>query len=570
MRSIFSALLLLIVAGMLVSCDSGNTGDFKIRLRLPIDINEVCSYYDADEPDAEDYTYCITEGDQILLEIYSTPDPSEPYVFAQSKLISVEGSSGGKENFIRSLKKGNYYRFFVSVTNANEKLKLTGGLDGIYYDDAKNYSADLFLGATADFVRVVKDRKKYEDTSLRSYFDSAGSRGSAAVALKSGLIYLSGGYSFDYEAVMPNTTVFNMHNLTSSNKDKLRTPVEYHAAALLDDGSQYGKAIIAFGTGDDGSYSSSILSFDPENGSYKTLGTRESVTKAKAITIDGKVYIAGGCNESSASPKIYVVDNKTAAISEFATMTTARCNHAIADMSTVDESGAIIPRILIIGGSSDIDGENPIVGDNMVELAVLGSTKNLPLTDRKGEDSVDLTSNGLVSSAATTLKVDDLDEIQKVVAVVGGHLKDGSEENATIKASKNLYVFSEKSDGSGLIYDVNSAPQGCARPSMAAIGTTEKSPAQYAALNCGTEDLDSDTKATGTQKIFVVQVKRSFDNELNMNVLSASVKESLMDDNRDSENGVILDGPTVVNDIGQAFIFGTEYVYLVSGKSIPY
>jgi hypothetical protein len=43
-----------------------------------------------------------------------------------------------------------------------------------------------------------------------------------------------------------------------------------------------------------------------------------------------------------------------------------------------------------------------------------------------------------------------------------------------------------------------------------------------------------------------------------------------MDENKDSENGVILDGPTVVNDIGQAFIFGTEYVYQISGKSIPY
>jgi len=570
MRSMLSALLLLMIAGMLVSCDSGNTGDFKIRLRLPIDINEVCSYYE-DDPDGEDYTYCITRGDQILLEIYSTPNPAEPYVFAQSKLISVDSSRGGKENFIRSLKEGNYYRFFVSVTNTNEKLKLTGGLDGIYYDDAKNYEVDLFLGATADFVRVVKDRKKYEDTSLRSYFDSSGSRGAAAVALKGGLVYLSGGYSFDYEAVMPNTTVFDMHNLTSSKEDSLRIPLEYHAAALLDDGSPYGKAIIAFGTGDDGSYSSSILLFDPEKGRYRTLESKESVTKAKAITIDGKVYIAGGCNESSSSSKIYVVDNRPPySITEFASMKTARCNHALADVSTVDENNVITPRILIIGGSSDIDGEDPVVGDNIVELAVAGSSTPLPLTDRKGEDSVDLTKNGLVSPAASTLKMDDLGEIQKVVAVIGGHLQDGSDENATIVVSKNLYVFSEKSDGSGIIYDVNSAPQGCARPSMATIGTTEKSPAQYAAVNCGTEDLDTDSKATDTQKIFVVQVKRSFDSELNMNVLSASVKESLMDENRDPENGVILDGPTVVNDLGQAFVFGTEYVYQICGNSIPY
>ena len=43
-----------------------------------------------------------------------------------------------------------------------------------------------------------------------------------------------------------------------------------------------------------------------------------------------------------------------------------------------------------------------------------------------------------------------------------------------------------------------------------------------------------------------------------------------MDENRDPENGVILDGPTVVNDLGQAFVFGTEYVYQICGNSIPY
>jgi len=566
MRSILSTLLLLMIAGMLVSCDSGNTGDFKIRLRLPID-NDVCGIYF--DPDSDDDTYCVLKGDQILMEIYSTPDLGQPYVFAQSKLISVASSRGGKENFIRSLKKGNYYRFFVSVTNANEKLKLTGGLDGIYYDDGKNFDVDLFLGPVADFVRVVKDRKKYEDTSLKSYFDSSGSRGSAAVALKGGLIYLSGGYSFDYEEVMSRTTVFNMHQLSASKEADLRMPLEYHTAALLDDGTQYGKAVIAFGTVEDGNYSSSIMLFDPEKGKYATIDSKESVTKAKAISIGGKVYIAGGCNDSSASAKIYVVDNQPPyTVTEFATLKTARCNHALADVSTVDENDIVTPRILVIGGSTDLDGEEPVVGDDIVELAVAGSTKSLPLKDRNGEDSVEIKTNGLVSPAATTLRMDDLDEIQKVVAVIGGHLKNGSDENATISVSQNIYVFTENSDS--VTYDVNSAPYDCARPSMVAIGTNEKSPAQFAAVNCGTIELGTNSKATDNQTVFVVQVKRSFDNETNMNVLSASGKDTLMNENRDPENGVILDGPTVANDIGQAFVFGTEYVYQISGKSIPY
>lgn len=568
MRSILSALLLLMVTGLLVSCDSGNTGDFKIRLRLPID-DDVCGIYF--DQDSDDDTYCILRDDQILMEIYSTPSPTEPYVFAQSKLISVNSSLGGKENFIRSLKKGNYYRFFVYVTNSNEKLKLTGGIDGIYYDDSKNYEVDLFLGATTDFVRVVKDRKKYESTSLKSYFDSSGSRGSAAVALKGGLVYLSGGYSFDYEMVMNNTTVFDMHHLTSNKEAELQTPLEYHAAALLDDGSEYGKAVIAFGTIDEGSYSNRILVFDPEKGKYATIGTRESVTHSKAISVDGKVYIVGGCNESSASPKIYVVDNQAPyTVTEFASLKTARCNHALADVSTVDADGIVTPRIMVIGGSSDLAGEEPVIGDSIVELAVAGSSTPLPLEDRNGEDSVDLKVNGLIAPAATAIKMDDLDEIEKVVAVVGGYLKDGSDDNAQLLASPNLYVFSEKNNGNGVIYDVNSSPNSCARPSIGAIGTTEKSPAQYAAVNCGTGDLDTDSKATDNQVIFVVQVKRAFDSELNQYVLSASVKDTLMDENRDPENGVILNGPTTVNDLGQAFVFGTEYVYQISGKSVPY
>ncbi|MBR4490664.1 hypothetical protein IKP13_08530, partial [bacterium] len=124
------------LAFLFVACDSGNTGDFKITLKLPVD-DGACQDYDEDEDgeDGTDYTYCINKNDQVLLSIYSKSEIKDDYVHADRKLIRVNSNSGGKEEFIRSLKKGTYYRFFVEVTNKNEKLKLTGGIDGVYYDD---------------------------------------------------------------------------------------------------------------------------------------------------------------------------------------------------------------------------------------------------------------------------------------------------------------------------------------------------------------------------------------------------------------------------------------------------
>lgn len=543
--------------------DTGN--GFKIDLKLPID-NGACYHPD----DGNDMTYCIAEGDTVKLSIYSTTDVSKDYLYDNTFDVPISDNSAedGTFSIAPKLVKKNFYRFYVEIVNSKGSLKMTGGISGFHYLEETPVS--IFLAPAGDFVRVVSNRMKYEDSSLRSYFDSSGSRGAAAVALKGGLIYLSGGYSFDYETTMPNTMIFNMSDLTSADKKDLITPLEYHAAALLDDGTQYGKAIIAFGTSDDGSFSNNILLFDPEEGKYTTIGSKESVTKAKAITIDGKVYISGGCNESTASQKIYAVDNQSPyTIREFASMKTGRCNHVLADISTVDDKGVLTPRILIIGGSSDVDGENPIFGDNMIELATPGSSKAFPISDRKGEDSADLTANGLISPAASTLNMDDLGEVQKVVAVIGGYIKDGSDENASLVISRNIYVFSEKNDESGITYDVNSSAYRCARPSMATIGTTENSSAQYAAVNCGTEELDTDSKATDSQHIFVIKVKRSFNSELNINVLSASVKESLMDENRDPENGVLLNGPVAVDELGNAFIFGTKYVYQVGGYSIP-
>ena len=212
--------LALVFAFMLVSCDSGNTGDFKITLKLPYD-DGICSQYDSDEDNENDYSYCINRNDQVSLVIYSKQSISDEYVYADRKLITADKNDGGKDEFIRSLKKGSYYRFFVEVTNENQKLKLTGGIDGILYDDANNYDVDIFLAPVGDFARVVSDRKRFDENSLESYFDEDGSKGSAAVAFKDGSIYMAGGYDFAEDSVVKRAVVFDMKTGAGSNGRRL-------------------------------------------------------------------------------------------------------------------------------------------------------------------------------------------------------------------------------------------------------------------------------------------------------------------------------------------------------------
>ncbi|HQN71965.1 MAG TPA: kelch repeat-containing protein [bacterium] len=563
MKNTFFLLLTLVAAFLLVSCEAGDTGNFKIRLRLPIEENN--NFCGDGAGATDDTTYCIQESDQVLLSIYTSTTPSGEYVYADRKLIRVASSNGGKEEFIRSLKKGIYYRFFVEVTNANEKLKLTGGLDSILYDDAENFEVDIFLGAAGDFVRVVKDKNDY-DSSLLSYFESYGSKGAAAAPLKNGKLYLSGGYSFDWEMIVSDTMVFDLKNVSSKKAAALKPGLMDHTASFLDDGSESGKVVVAFGTTEDDSYSNAILLYDPDKDKYRNIGYGDSVTRAKAITIDGDVYITGGCSGDKVSKKIYKVD-KTQTVSEYATLQTGRCNHGIADVSYTKEDGTFVPRILIVGGSTDEDGEKPVTGDTFAEI-VTASSKAITLTDRTDGDSVELLKKGLVSAGATSLVMDDLEIPETVVTLVGGYLMDGEEDNKAPVVSKNLYVLSEKSDGSW-VYDVNTSSDGCARPSVGTIGSAEKSPAKYAAVNCGAGQTARTDKVASDQIIFVVQVKRSLDPELGVNVFGASVKDSLFKNNSDSENGVIVDGPVAVNELGQAYIFGTQFVYQVSSYALP-
>ncbi|HNW81427.1 MAG TPA: hypothetical protein PKG52_00895, partial [bacterium] len=174
---------------------------------------------------------------------------------------------------------------------------------------------------------------------------------------------------------------------------------------------------------------------------------------------------------------------------------------------------------------------------------------------------------GLISGAAATVRFDDLEQIEKAVSVVGGYFSDRENENFTLVVNSNLFVFSE-TGANKWVYDMSGAPRRCARPSMAAIGTTEKSPAQYVAVNCGSNEIPRDIN--DDQIIFVVQIKKAHDSDFGIDIFSSSVKESLMNNSDVDSGNMIVDGPIAANSLGQAFAFGSLFVYQISGYSIPY
>jgi hypothetical protein len=302
------------------------------------------------------------------------------------------------------------------------------------------------------------------------------------------------------------------------------------------------------------------------------------MTKAKAITIDGDVYIVGGCSDSGVSSAVYKISAKTGNVvaEQFATLKQGRCNHAIADVSTVvvseNNEKTVTPRILVIGGSMDNkEGKDtPVVGPNFVELVTQGSSQPVTVEDRNGGDDSRLANGdannpatGIIAPAAVSVIMDDREDSETVVAVVGGYIRDGEGDEAKWVANPSLFVFSKKSENS-LVYDANGTANECARPAAALLGTEEKSMPKYVAVNCGTNVIDRVEKNTTDQIIFVLQVKRGKE------VFSSSVKDSLMDENHDPESdAVILDGPVAVDAMGQVFMLGGKYVYQVGSYAIP-
>ena len=539
------------------SLDSG-----EISIMLPADYDAVCGESDEDL----DRTYCIDPEDQIIVSIYGREQYVDEWTLALDKKFQVNkfGSDSVLVPF-KLDKKYRYLRFFAKVLNPNKNLKLTGGLDNVTQSNSK-----LFLAPTGDFARVVSDRSNPMRTSLESYFDDGGSKGSAAVALKDGRIFMAGGYDLEDGVPSNKAVIFDMNSLSKKEAKNLPARLYDHIAAFLDDGSESGKVVVGLGTTEDDVLNDSVVwVYDPKNDKYELLALpgAPGMTKAKAITIDGDVYIAGGCTDSGASNAVYKISAKTGSViaEQFATLKQGRCNHAIADISTANEV-----RILVIGGSTDkTEGqETPITGDNFAELVTQGVSIPMAVADRNGGDDAELKTKGLISPAAAAVVLDDKGTAEKVVSVAGGYIRDGEYgeyEDAKWITNPTLFVFSV--NGEKLVYDSNGTPFECTRPSMAALGTWNNDFSGYAAVNCGVSKIER--RRPDSQVIFVIQVKRVKDAD-GKEIFSSSVKESQMDGNYDPESdAVILDGPVAADALGQVFMLGGKYVYQAGSYAIP-
>ena len=552
-----SAVLLIVACGG-SSKNGGNAPsekDMTLLLVLPMDIEGVCG-----KEESYDQTYCITPDDNIIVSVYAKDSLTDEYRLIEDKNLSVK--SNGMDSVALSFElaeKHSYLRLFVKVTNG-KKIKLTGGADNI----TKN-SPKIFLAPAGDFVRVVANRSNHRNDyeSLKSYFDDDGSKGSASVALKDGSIYMAGGYDTENGEITKKAAVFDMKNISGKNVENLPVPLYDHIAALLDDGSETGKVVVGLGKTVDGLINELLWLYDPESDKYSRLSDIQAVTKAKAITIDGNVYIVGGCTENGASAGVYKISAEDTKVESFATLKQGRCNHAIADVSTENEV-----RILVIGGSTNYKPEGyetPVLGENFAELVTAGTSKPLDISDRNGTDDAELKTKGLISPAASGIVMDDKEKNETVVSVLGGYILNDKDSWVT-----NPYLFVFSSDKEKLVYDKNGTPFKCARPSAAVLSSGNKSPLQYVAVNCGSDKLERRKNDSAEQRIFVVQIKRTTDSNLSTEILSSSVKESLMESNTDIESdGLMIDGSVAADALGRVFMFGGKYVYAAGSYTVP-
>jgi len=177
---------------------------------------------------------------------------------------------------------------------------------------------------------------------------------------------------------------------------------------------------------------------------------------------------------------------------------------------------------------------------------------------------------GLIAATAVGVLMDDKEDSEMVVSVIGGYLRDGGDsDEASWVTNPNLFIFSENGENA-LTYDTNTTPIECSRPSAALLGSEEKNVIKYVAVNCGIKDIDRSSRNASDQVVFVLQVKRVKDSDLGKEVFSSSVKDTLMDDNHDKYSSAdIVDGPVAVDALGQVFMFGGKYVYQVGSYAVP-
>lgn len=578
---IIKAVTILCAAMLVFACAQKDTGNFKIGLKLPENIVGNCAT-DWKYPDSFIDDFCIVKNDSIELTIFSTDDIAKGYTLDESKIFPVTGQLSGETDFTRSLRTGRYYKFFVKVTNEREKVKLTGGVEGIYYEETKNFEVNIFLGLAGDFVRLVSDQT--EKSSLETYIpeDEGASAGSRAAALKDGRLVLAGGSIFTEDGIEifeKTTNLIDMTHLKVEKGPALKEGVKDHVMAFLDaTGSNTGKVVIAFGATSNG-FNNKVYLFDPAKNSIETKGgSFTGGAHARALTIGGEVYISGGCNKDDASAEIVKID-KTGAATLWQSMKQKRCLHGMVDASYTDGDGNLQPAILVFGGAKKNITENTnrdligYDGDIFAEVIDKDGQKDIAIAGVGCETVGDQTQCfTLAGHAATRITWDDANKgpMNDVVALsAAGFIQ--SAKDADLGFSPYNYIIrgtgdpTKPKDLTWTLYPYGTSIR-CAFASMAPISSPESFPVQYAALNCGTGESISRTLDTrAEQQVFVLEVRAAENGDSFSLVASARAG---LTGNIDTNNpGMFLDGPVTANDFGQAFIFGTRFVYMVSGFS---
>ncbi len=565
---------LLVLSAFLASCGDSDTGDLKLNLKLPIPvIGHGCEMLRPGHGISDEYSYdqCFVPGDKITVSVYKKSLPSDDYSYVQQEVVLVDADSmwGGKHPYIRTLTDGSYYKFFVVVTNKNQKVKMTGGVEGIQYDSSADEDISIFLSSAADFSRVTSNVS--EKGSVETYVKEYGTKGMAAAALSDGRVFYAGGYDVAADMPLRNAEIFSPASMSTTGVAKLPNgPLWDHAMATLRDGSESGKVIIAFGRSLNDSLSGSILAYDPEADTYRSLQQLDARTGARAVqTPDGSVFIFGGCDSAKAYGDVFKIDAKTHQISAFQTLHVPRCYQSVSDLSYVDENG-LHPRFLVVGGLKKDAFDTPedyVAGEGFAELVTdAGAT---PITLKPVSDFDIPKRLAFQSSVGMTWLLDDSSRIS-VASLVGGIIY--AEGNNKVLTSPALYSIYQVGKGDWAI-NRNSAPLSCAYPSMAPVPSIFES--RLAAVNCGPHlDIDSEDipeklvarTEYGSPQMFVLQINVSAHN--GVPVVSSAARISIngsgfMD--QDSSQYTYIDGPTVVNGAGQAYLLGSHYIYQISG-----
>jgi len=579
---------------LLASCGQQNTGSLKITVVLPEVPSELTATHSCRNASEENDDFCIVREDTLELVTFSTDSLATPYSLDSQQTFRVL-STAGEEEFARTLRSNRYYKFFAKVVNKNGKVKLSGSTEGIYYQENKNYTVNLFLGLTGDLVRVSSIKK---NSSSSANLLKEGASGAAAVVLKDGRVFLAGGSTYlssGTETFERQTRLIDMTDLKAAAGPELREAVKDHAMALLDSATvPEGLVVIAFGKTQTG-YSDKIYFFNPATETVEPKSSFSGRAHARALSINGEVYISGGCNADSAFADIIKID-KNGVVSPWKSMSRGRCLHGMTDISWYDGDGNFHPAILVFGGAKkyiNAASDRSLVGydENNGDFAEIidenGSHKITLSGDVAGCSSdpdgtklcFTLAGHGSVRVVWDNKNKGPAEDI--VVVTAGGFLQ--AKETQDLAVSPSAYLLRGKKgsspDPTTMSWEVSSfgSTISCAYASAAPISALENFPTQYAALNCGgiptspTVQRYYDTYYT--QQMFVLEVRATPIDSNSDGIpedftLTASAKDSITTATFDyQDNGVFIDGPVVANGSGQAFLFGVDFLYLASGYS---